>query len=77
MTSAITPVNQIWAKKLFKNKNFEKCVEIFFPLCIFGNPLYFEVRKDGVGGSTFLYPSDLKFMFLESLWYEEWAQGDC
>ena len=49
----------------------------FFPFINFENPLYFEDRKGGVGGSTFQYPSDLKFMFLETLWYREWDQGDC
>ena len=29
-------------------------------------PLYFEDQKGGVGGSTFQYPSGLKFMFLET-----------
>ena len=62
---------------MLEDEKIEKCVEIFFPLYVFGNPLYFEVRKEGVGGSTFQYPSDLKFMFLESLWYGEWDQGDC
>ena len=45
-TSAITPGHTILAKKSFKNKRIEKHVEIFFLLCIFRNPLYFEVRKD-------------------------------
>ena len=47
------------------------------PFINFWNPLYFEVRKGGIGGSTFQYPSDLKFMFLETSCYREWDQGDC
>ena len=57
-------------------KNLKMCRKIF-PFINFENPLYFEARKGGVGGSTFQYPPDLKFMFLETLWYIEWDQGDC
>ena len=49
----------------------------FFPFINSENPLYFKVQKGGLGGNTFQYPSDLKFMFLETSWYREWDQGDC
>ena len=43
----------------------------------FENPLYFWLRKGGLGGSTSQNLSDLKFIFLETFWYREWDQGDC
>ena len=48
----------------------------YFPFIDFGDPLYFQVRKGGFGGSTSQKLSDLKFMFLETLRYIEWDQGD-
>ena len=66
--------NPFLVKQLFKNKKLKYALKKF-PFINFENPLYFEVRKGGLGGSTFQYPSDWKFMFLKTSWYREWDQG--
>ena len=48
-----------------------------FPFINFEHPLYFRLRKGGLGGSTSRKLSDLKFMFLETLGFIGWDQGDC
>jgi hypothetical protein len=44
-TSAITPDHPMLAKKLFKNKKFNKTRWKFFPFINYENPLYFWVGK--------------------------------
>ena len=60
-------LNQLW---------LDKCFEIKMSFINFENPLYFEVRKGGLGESTFQYPSEFKFMFWQphGLWLEKQKQ---
>jgi hypothetical protein len=66
---------RFWQNNCFKIK-IKKPGRKYFSFINFENPLYFWVRKGGLGGSTFRNLSDLKFMFLETLWYREWDKGD-
>ena len=71
------PLIRFWLTNCLKIKKLKKYVSEIFPFINFENPLYFEDRKGGVGGSTFQYPSDLKFMFLDTYGIENGIRGNC
>ena len=75
-TTAIAPVAPIFSKKLFYDSKIKKICSEYFSFIDSEDPLYFQARNDGLGGSTSGKLSDLKLMFLETLRHREWDQGD-